>query len=144
MIFFPIAWVNHPSSILSVRSVAFLRLEKKFQAAGRPGKQEEECSSSWKTSVKLICYTFFTNFARSCRASIQRLRVVWPAYVLYKGSWVHLTACNGDALKCYCILKYYSQLAVKTVGTKGRVLNRIIASIKTNRYFSRLLFSIKR
>ena len=50
MISFPTAWANHPSSILNVGSVAFLRLEKKFQAAGQ-GKQEEECSSSWKTSV---------------------------------------------------------------------------------------------
>ena len=50
MISFPTAWANHPSSILNVGSVAFLRLEKKFQAAGQ-GKQEEECSSSLKTSV---------------------------------------------------------------------------------------------
>lgn len=48
-----------------------------------------------------ICYVFFMSVARSCWASIQRLRIVESVYVLYKGSWVHLTACNGDALECY-------------------------------------------
>jgi len=90
---------NHPSSILSVSSVAFLHLEKKYQVAGQ-GKQEEEFSSSWKSSVISVMLSLMS-VVRSCWASIQRLRVVESVYVLYEGSWAHLTICNRDGLKCY-------------------------------------------
>ena len=55
-----------------------------------------------------ICYAFFASVARCCWASIQRLRVVWSVYVLYKGSCLHLIS--------QVLFKYGFQLAVKPGG----------------------------
>ena len=101
MISFSTAMANHPSSILSESSVAFLHLEEKYQAAGQR-KQEEKFSASWKSSVISVMLSLMS-VARSCWVSIQRLRVVESVYVLYKGVLGPLTICHRDDLKCYLV-----------------------------------------